>query len=103
VDTIGPRLTSPASRVRRFRDVAIGIALVTRCRMQNITALSDAQLCNVTGAAASPPNTWGDWAANGLSSAATKIGSEWNRTTQSFSDMKQTFGQGIMRSMGLGR
>jgi len=72
--------------------------------MQHITALSDAELRNVTGAAdASPPHTWGDWAANGLSGAAGKIGSEWNRTKQSFGDMKQTFGQGIMRSMGLGR
>ena len=72
--------------------------------MQHITTISDADLRNVTGAAGtSPPHTFGDWAADGLGSAATKIGSEWNRTKQSFGNMKQTFGQGIVRSLGLGR
>jgi len=72
--------------------------------MPHIPTISDADLRNVTGAAgASPPSTFGDSAANGLGSLFGKIGSEWNRTKQSFGDMKQTFGQGIMRSMGLGR
>lgn len=72
--------------------------------MQNLTTISDAHLDNITGGAgATPPRTFGDSAASGLSSLFGKVGSEWNRTKQSFSDMKQTFGQGILRSMGLGR